>query len=357
MGLKAVSTCLSTRLEQQRSWLQWTFSGRVAACGIIINCLVRHVSHLIFFPYSMNVLRTTPLLRATRSTAHRTPVSFRFFSSTIKCNEFAERKLIPQSPNFYTTRAIYYDQMNQLEKAIASAGAFLRRNSLLPLPEFARASLPPLRPMWKDQREMAAEFKTKLTTTRYRRMTKLLNQLNDFQRISNVGGCPELAQKLNDILAMYESSKKDAYLNNGKRKPVVLDEFGRSYTLGKRKTSSARVWMIPVKKTSEPAPEALLGIDESRLIYPVNTSTVLVNNLPMHSFFRFPRDRERITRPLKVAGVLGKYNIFAIVRGGGTSGQSGALAHGISKGIVAHEPELEILFRRGNTALVMIYYH
>jgi small subunit ribosomal protein S9 len=294
----------------------------------------------------MNVLRFAAFGRHLRTKACRT-VSRYAFSSTATPHEFEERKPIPQSPSFYTTRAVYYDQVTQLEKAISSAETFLRRNHLFPLPEFARASLPPLRPMWKDQSEMASEFSTKLTMTRYRRVTKLLNQLNDFHRIASVGGCPELVQKLSDILAMYESSKKEAYLNKGKRKPVVLDEHGRSYTLGKRKTSSARVWMIPVQIPPEPTPEDLLGVDIPQRVYPVTFSTILVNNTPLHEFFQFPQDRERITWPLKVAGVLGKYNVFAIVRGGGTSGQSGALAHGIAKGIVAHEPELEVLFRRG----------
>ena len=297
----------------------------------------------------MNVLHFTGFGRLSRHTTACWKVSRRSFSSTV-IRELEERKPIPQSPSFYTTRAVYYDQMTQLEKAISSAETFLRRNHLFPLPEFARASLPPLHPMWKDQSEMASEFRTRMTMTRYRRVTKLLNQLNDFQRIANVGGCPELAQKLSDILAMYESSKKEAYLNQGKRKPVVLDAYGRSYTLGKRKTSSARVWMIPVQESAEPTPEDLLGVDNGQRIYPVTVSTILVNNTPLHEFFHFPQDRERITRPLKVAGVLGKYNIFAIIRGGGTSGQSGALAHGIAKGIVAHEPELEVLFRRGSSS-------
>jgi small subunit ribosomal protein S9 len=294
----------------------------------------------------MNVVRLTTSARLLRTTAGSTVSKCTFSTSTIR-HELEERKPIPQSPSFYTTRAVYYDQLTQLEKALSSADNFLRRNHLYPLPDFARASLPPLWPMWKDQTEMASEFKTKMSLTRYRKVTKLLNQLNDFQRIATVGGCPELAQKLADILAMYESGKKEAYMNKGKRNPVVLDEYGRSYTLGKRKTSSARVWMIPVQKSAEPTPEDLLGIDKSQQVSPVTISTILVNNSPLHEFFRFPQDRERITRPLKVAGVLGKYNIFAIVRGGGTSGQSGALAHGIAKGIVAHEPELEVLFRRG----------
>ena len=292
----------------------------------------------------MNALRSTAFARLARTTPCQT-VSRRSFSTTTSRYELAERKPVPESPSFYTTRAVYYDQVTHLEKAISSAENFLRRNHLFPLPEFARTSLPPLRPMWKDQTEMASEFRTKMTMTRYRSVTKLLNQLNDFQRIAAVGGCPELSQKLSEILAMYESGKKEAYLNKGKRKPVVLDAYGRSYTLGKRKTSSARVWMIPVQRPS--TPEDFLGIEKSQQVYPVTVSTILVNNTPLHEFFRFPQDRERITRSLKVAGVLGKYNIFAIVRGGGTSGQSGALAHGIAKGVVAHEPELEDLFRRG----------
>ena len=263
---------------------------------------------------------------------------------------WAEARLpIPTSPNFYTTRAMFYDQLTQLERAAGRSEAFLRHHHLLPLPDFARASLPPLQPVWKDLLEMNVEFKTKLSTPRYRKVIKVLNQLNDFQRIAQTGGCPQLEDRLRDILSMYESSKKEALLARGKKKPVVLDEYGRSYTLGKRKTSSARVWMIPVQQpeTSQAeTPEALLlGAEKQR--FPVTTTTILVNNMPLNQFFPLPADRERITRPLKVAGALGKYNIFALVRGGGTTGQSGALSHGIAKGIVAHDPELETMFRRG----------
>jgi len=335
----------------------------VSACGGRVGSF--HVtSHFVLqicrtvFPSStsrelMSVLRPHVLRQAARFSANRSGVSIRSFTSSVSlCQQDAERasrrpKPIPESPSFYTTRAVYYDQMMHLEKAISKSETFLRQNYLLPLPEFARASLPPLNPVWKDQAEMAAEFQTKLTTTRYRRVTKLLNQINDFQRVAAVGGCPELAEKLNNILAMYESSKKEALLNRGKRKTVVLDEFGRSYTVGKRKTSGARVWMIPVQRAQEPSPEAVLGIMETQPTFSVTASTILVNNLPIHEFFPLPADRERITRPLKVAGALGKYNIFTIVRGGGTSGQSGAIAQGIAKGIVAHEPELETMFRRG----------
>ena len=240
------------------------------------------------------------------------------------------------SPNFYTTRPVFYDQVAQLERAIAMASTALRRAQLLPLPAFARASLPPAHSVWKTQEDMASDFKAKMTLVRYRKVTKLLNELNTYYRIADTAGATDIAQKIYAITSMFESPSKEAYLARFKRKQVPLDEYGRSFTFGRRKTSSARVWMIPVQ-------ESAAGASSSSTI---PTSTILVNNLPLHEYFALSGDREKITRPLRVAGVLGKYNIFTIVRGGGTTGQAGAIAHGIAKGLLAHEPDLETLFRK-----------
>lgn len=263
-------------------------------------------------------------------------------------------KPAPESPTFYTTRPVFYDQVAQLERAISTAGAALHRAQLLPLPEFARASLPPAQTVWKSKEELTDTFQTKMTLARYRKVTKLLNELNEFYRIANTAGVAEISNKIYAVVSLFESSKKDAFLARGKRKPVVLDAYGRSYTVGKRKTSSARVWMIPVQEPeATPSAEAEAGASKT----PANNvpvTTILVNNLPLNEYFPLPADRERISRPLKVAGLLGKYNVFAIVRGGGTTGQSGALAHGISKGVVAHEPDLEVLFRKGAFPLLRI---
>lgn len=58
-------------------------------------------------------------------------------------------------------------------------------------------------------------------------------------------------------------------------------------------------------------------------------------------------DRERVILPFKVAGLIGAYNVFAIVRGGGSTGQSGALSLAIAKAIAAHAPDVEPLLRKG----------
>ena len=74
---------------------------------------------------------------------------------------------------------------------------------------------------------------------------------------------------------------------------------------------------------------------------------ILVNNKPLNEYFQVPVDRERIIRPFRLAGLLGAYNVFALVRGGGKSGQAGAVAHGIAKCLAAHVPDIELILRRG----------
>ncbi|KAG7098748.1 hypothetical protein E1B28_000658 [Marasmius oreades] len=281
-------------------------------------------------------------------------------------NTDAVAKSKPESPSFYTGRATYHDSLIELQNAINRTRATLKTLQLLPLPDFARESLKPMPPVWKTAAEMSQEFDTSMTTSRYRRVTVLLNELNQYLRIATTAGYSDLATMIDGVLGMFESGKKESYLTRGERKPVILDRFGRSYTVGKRKTGAARVWMIPVRTDSSASrsmmtppgvsdaatEDSVMDIldtkdtktQEQRIT--VTASTILINNLPISEYFPLPQDRERVVRPLKIAGVLGKYNVFTIVRGGGTSGQSGAVAHGIAKGIFAHEPETGSVLKR-----------
>ncbi|KAG6866698.1 hypothetical protein C0991_011357 [Blastosporella zonata] len=238
----------------------------------------------------------------------------------------------PTSSSFYTGRPEYYDQVLLLQNAIVQARKGLTALFLLPLPEFARKSLPAPFPIWKDQEELSGDFQCTMTRARYRRIIKLLNELNSYLTIATAANATDVKTAIGSIVALFESGKKAASLAQRKKKPVSLDQLGRSYTVGKRKTSSARVWMIPVVQKDPTTP--------------VTTSTILINNLPLAEYFPIPADRERIMRPFKVAGVVGAYNVFAIARGGGTSGQSGALSHGIAKGLVIHEPAVQPVLKK-----------
>ncbi len=79
---------------------------------------------------------------------------------------------------------------------------------------------------------------------------------------------------------------------------------------GRRKTSVARVTLSP------------------------GDGQITVNKKPADVYF--PRETLRmvIRQPIEIAGITGKYNITAIVTGGGPSGQAGAVRHGITRAIV-----------------------
>ena len=157
----------------------------------------------------------------------------------------------PESPTFYTGRSNYYDQLLALENAAKHTRAALQQLELLPLPRFAQENLPPLQPMWKNKIDLGELMDASLTMTRYRRFVAQLNQLNEYRRLAELAGHAQLAERIQNVLGMFERENQDAVLAGRKAKPVKFDEFGRSYTIGRRKESTARVWVI----AAQPSPE------------------------------------------------------------------------------------------------------
>ena len=94
------------------------------------------------------------------------------------------------------------------------------------------------------------------------------------------------------------------------------DQLGRSYATGKRKDAGARVWVKP------------------------GSGKVVVNGKDIAVYFARPVLQMILRQPFEVAGVVGQYDVYATVAGGGLSGQAGAVKHGISKALQLHEPSL-----------------
>ena len=99
------------------------------------------------------------------------------------------------------------------------------------------------------------------------------------------------------------------------REPV-RDALGRSYATGKRKDAVARVWIKP------------------------GSGKVTVNGRPIETYFARPVLRMVLNQAFEVAGVVGEFDVMATVKGGGLSGQAGAVKHGISKALQIYEPSL-----------------
>ena len=99
-------------------------------------------------------------------------------------------------------------------------------------------------------------------------------------------------------------------------KEPVRDALGRSYATGKRKDAVARVWVMP------------------------GNGKVTVNGKDMPEYFARPVLQMVIGQPFSVANVAGQFDVKATVKGGGLSGQAGAVKHGISKALSLYDPEM-----------------
>ena len=116
-------------------------------------------------------------------------------------------------------------------------------------------------------------------------------------------------------------------LRDATPEPVIaepkIDSLGRSYATGRRKDASARVW---VKR---------------------GTGRVLVNGKDVSEYFARPVLRMLLAQPFEVAGRKDEFDVIATVRGGGLSGQAGAVRHGISHALIRFEPDLRPPLKAG----------
>ncbi len=106
-------------------------------------------------------------------------------------------------------------------------------------------------------------------------------------------------------------------LNQTTTNKIKLDFKESKYATGRRKKSIAKVW---VKKGS---------------------GKIYVNGIEMNKYFKRPVHQIIVTRPLEVSKVLNSYDVKCSVKGGGLSGQAGAIIHGLSRALVSHDESLK----------------
>ena len=95
-----------------------------------------------------------------------------------------------------------------------------------------------------------------------------------------------------------------------------VDAQGRAYATGRRKDAVARVWIKP------------------------GSGKVVINGRDQSVYFARPTLRLVIDQPFQVADRAGQYDVIATVKGGGLSGQAGAVKHGIAQALTKFEPVL-----------------
>lgn len=102
----------------------------------------------------------------------------------------------------------------------------------------------------------------------------------------------------------------------------VKDKKGRSYATGKRKDAVARVWVMPGK------------------------GNITINEKSMDEYFARPVLKMVINQPFVVTNRENEFDVVCTVKGGGLSGQAGAIKHGIAKALNEYEPELRTVLKQ-----------
>jgi small subunit ribosomal protein S9 len=102
-----------------------------------------------------------------------------------------------------------------------------------------------------------------------------------------------------------------------------IDNLGRSYATGRRKDAAARVW---VKR---------------------GTGQMKINGRDVSVYFARPVLQMILAQPFETTERVGEFDVFATVKGGGLSGQAGAVRHGISRALTLFEPGLRGALKAG----------
>jgi small subunit ribosomal protein S9 len=101
-----------------------------------------------------------------------------------------------------------------------------------------------------------------------------------------------------------------------------LDKHGRAYATGRRKDAVARVWLKP------------------------GSGKIVINGREQEVYFARPSLRLVINQPFGLTERVGQYDVIATVKGGGLSGQAGAVLHGIAQALSRYEPALRTTVKR-----------
>ena len=130
----------------------------------------------------------------------------------------------------------------------------------------------------------------------------------------------EKIESMDEIGSAIAAEAEPVVETQSEREPV-RDELGRSYATGKRKNAIARVWLKP------------------------GTGRITVNSKQMDVYFARPVLQMVLRQPFEITNSENQFDVMATVRGGGLSGQAGAIKHGISKALQLYEPSFRPLLK------------
>lgn len=226
----------------------------------------------------------------------RVPVAVPYHKDPLQAHyvpQLEATRLVPTLRAFYARNPFHEEHMARLQ-------ALLNANATLPFDRRTSSEVTWIK--FNEYREKAGG--DALKETEYLDLVRVLKRLDAI----NV----ELrSEELTRTLEEY--SRSGAGLKDS-RKEKTLDDKGRAIAVGRRKSSSAKVYLVR------------------------GEGKVLVNGESVEEVFPKLQDRLKLLYPMELVGQEGQYNVFGLVRGGGSTGQVDALRLAISKALCVHNP-------------------
>ncbi|KAL1592310.1 37S ribosomal protein S9, mitochondrial [Paraconiothyrium brasiliense] len=210
-------------------------------------------------------------------------------------------RIVPASRSYFSAKPTFNDDFIHVS-------ALLR--SVATLPTIPNSEAP--RVAWKTIDQYRIMTNEPVKTQRFHRMMHLVKRLN----------CVHPSLMPEHVRTAMRRFMKDSQPGDIVPVPQVVDEWGRARGVGRRKTSSAVVWLVE------------------------GEGEVLVNGKSLSQFFGRLHHRESAVWALKATQRLDKYNMFGLVQGGGSTGQAEALTLAVAKALMVHEPALKPALRR-----------
>ncbi|WP_157220521.1 30S ribosomal protein S9 [Flavisphingomonas formosensis] len=140
--------------------------------------------------------------------------------------------------------------------------------------------------------------------------------LSDLAALTNAAQAAQAAAPDAPADAAAEAPSAPVQFSSTPLREQVLDAYGRAYATGRRKDAVARVWLKP------------------------GTGKITINGRDQEVYFARPTLRLVINQVFGITDREGQYDVVATVKGGGLSGQAGAVKHGISQALTRYEPAL-----------------
>lgn len=210
-------------------------------------------------------------------------------------------RILPASPSYFTSTPRYTDDLLYLS-------SLYRKYQLLPTLPLSQAP----RVAWKTHEQYKTELGEPVRVKSFSQLLGLLRRLNTIHPAL-------LPTEVENALKRYKR-RVQPHLN--RPKPIVIDQLGRARAVGRRKSSHAVVFLVE------------------------GDGECLVNGKTLMDYFGRLHDRESAVWALKATQRLDKYNVWAVARGGGTTGQAEAITLGVARALLAHEPDLKPALRR-----------